>query len=314
MNGNSDLDLNKIALECGLDKNLDSRIVLHNIAELEEFYEKEILLKIYNYLLENLTNPEYLIQVIRCYDNYRDNTVLPSVAKILQRSTSSEDDEGIDLRVICAKSIANHKDTSYVTLLLDCMSNKKEHYKVRLACADALGKIGDKFAVSPLIDVVKDEEEKSIYLKESATKALGIIGDDRAVEPLISILNTKHGIFSKFSFLKEKIIEALDKLNINNERIFSALKKSLYDESPMVRINAIEAIMNSEDIRAEDCIRPCLSDPDNEVKKNALIALYNLSDRTILDEVIENNDYSEYLKEVAKELIEEYEDCEDEDE
>ncbi len=314
MNGNSDLDLNKIALECGLDKNLDSRIVLHNIAELEEFYEKEILLKIYNYLLENLTNPEYLIQVIRCYDNYRDNTVLPSVAKILQRSTSSEDDEGIDLRVICAKSIANHNDTSYVTLLLDCMSNKKEHYKVRLACADALGKIGDKFAVSPLIDVVKDEEEKSIYLKESATKALGIIGDDRAVEPLISILNTKHGIFSKFSFLKEKIIEALDKLNINNERIFSALKKSLYDESPMVRINAIEAIMNSEDSRAEDCIRPCLSDPDNEVKKNALIALYNLSDRTILDEVIENSDYSEYLKEVAKELIEEYEDCEDEDE
>ena len=314
MNGNSEIDLNNIALQCGLDKTLDHEIVLHNIIELEEFYEKETLLKIYNYLLETISNPQYLIQVIRCYDNYRDNRILPSVANILKKNVDFEDDDAIDLRVICAKSIANHKDTSYVTLLLDCMSNKKEHYKVRLACADALGKIGDRFAVTPLIDVVKDEDEKSVYLKETAAKALGIIGDDRAVEPLISILHTKNGIFSKFSFLKEKIIEALDKLNIHNELIFTALKKSLYDESPMVRINAIEAIMNSEDYRAEACIKPCLTDPDDEVKKNALIALYNLSDRTILDEVIETDEYSGYLKEIAQELIDEYENCEDEDE
>ena len=203
MNGNSEIDLNNIALQCGLDKTLDHEIVLHNIIELEEFYEKETLLKIYNYLLETISNPQYLIQVIRCYDNYRDNRILPSVANILKKNVDFEDDDAIDLRVICAKSIANHKDTTYVTLLLDCMSNKKEHYKVRLACADALGKIGDRFAVTPLIDVVKDEDEKSVYLKETAAKALGSIGDDRAVEPLISILHTKNGIFSKFSFLKE---------------------------------------------------------------------------------------------------------------
>ena len=92
----------------------------------------------------------------------------------------------------------------------------------------------------------------------------------------------------------------MDKLNINNEKIFSALKKSLYDESPLVRINAIEAIMNSEDSRAESCIKPCLKDPDDEVKKNALIALYNLSDRTILDEVIEKEEYSKYLIKIPK--------------
>ena len=314
MNGNSDIDLNKIALECGLDKTLDPQIVLHNIAELEEFYEKDDLIEIYKYLLNTIPNPEYLIQIVRCCDSYKNKDVLPVVIAILQKSVSIDDDEAIDLRVICAKSIAKYQDSSCVNILLDCMSNKKEHYKVRLACADALGKIGDKFAVTPLINVVKDEDEKSIYLKESATKALGIIGDDSAIEPLISILDTRTGIFSKFSFLKEKIIEALDKLNFNNEKIFSALKKSLFDESTMVRINAIEAIMNTEDYRAIDCIKPCLTDPDDEVKKNALIALYNLSDRTILDEVIENNDYSEYLKNVAQEIIDEYEDCEDEDE
>ena len=199
---------------------------MHNITELEEFYDKCDLVEIYNYLLETISVPEYLMQVVKCSDNYRDGSMLSPIAKILVRRPEEDNDDTVNLRVICAKAIANHKDTSYVSLLLDCMNNKQENYKVRLACADALGKIGDRFAVTPLINLVSDEDEKSIYLKESATKALGVIGDLRAVEPLISILDTKHGIFSKFSFLKEKIIEALGKLNVHNEQIFSALKKS----------------------------------------------------------------------------------------
>ena len=307
MSGNCEIDLNSIALKCGLDKDVDHDVVLHNICELEEFYEKQDLIEIYNYLLETISSPEYLSQIVKCSDCYRDASSLTPIAKLLVKNISSEDDY-INLRVICAKAIANHKDTSYVTLLLDCMNNKNENYKVRLACADALGKIGDRFAVTPLINLVSDEEEKSVYLKESATNALGVIGDIRAIEPLISILESKHGIFNKFSFLKEKIIEALGKININNEKVFKALKHSLMDESPMVRINAIEALMNSGDYRAEECIRICLTDPDDEVKRNAMIALYNLTDRSILDEIISNEEYPQSLKDEALSIIEEYED------
>ena len=71
------------------------------------------------------------------------------------------------------------------------MSNKNENYRVRLACADALGRIGDRFVVAPLISVVEDEDEKSIYLRESAATALGLLGDSRAIDPLVSILETK---------------------------------------------------------------------------------------------------------------------------
>ncbi len=306
--GNCEIDLNSIALRCGLSNEIDQSEVLHNINELEEFYERENLVEIYNYLLETVSNPEYLVQIVKCSDSYRDGSMLSPIAKLLVRRPDEDSDEAINLRVICAKAIANHKDTSYVTLLLDCMNNKNENYKVRLACADALGKIGDRFAVTPLINLVSDENEKSVYLKESATNALGVIGDLRAVEPLISILDSKHGLFSTFSFLKEKIIEALGKLNVHNDKIFDALRKSLMDESPMVRINAIEALMNSDDYRAEDCIRICLTDPDDEVKKNALIALYNLSDRGILDEVLNDEKYSQFLKDEAQTLIDEYED------
>ena len=187
------------------------------------------------------------------------------------------------------------------------MNNKDEHYKVRLACADALGKIGDRYAVAPLIDLVQDEEEKSVYLKESAASALGAIGDMRAIDPLVSILEAKQGFLDKFSFLKERVIEALGKLNLDNGKVLRALKKSLLDSSPMVRINAIEAIMNSDSEEAPDLIRDCLKDEDKEVQKNALIAMYNLEGKDIIDEVLLSNEYSDYLKEEAQDLLNEYE-------
>ena len=79
------------------------------------------------------------------------------------------------------------------------------------------------------------------------------------------------------------------------------------DSSALVRINAIEAIMNSGDDSAIDIIKPSLQDEDDEVKKNALIALYNLQGREILDEVIELPIYSQYLKDESISLINEYE-------
>ena len=225
-------------------------------------------------------------------------------------SKAPDDDTDKDaitsLRVMCAKAVSNYKDSSAMGALLYCLNNKDEDYKVRLACADALGRIGDKYAVEPLLDVVKDEEEKSVYLKESATSALGMIGDTSAIDPLISILESKQAFFDKFTFLKEKIVEALGKLNINNKKIIKALKASLMDSSPIVRINAIEAIMNSEDEDSVKFIKPCLRDEDNEVQRNALIALYNLEGKSILNEVIAGN-YSDSLKLEAKDLLKEYE-------
>ena len=217
-----------------------------------------------------------------------------------------ENDAIINLRVMCAKAISNYKDNSALGVLLYCLNNKNENYKIRLACADALGRIGDQYAVEPLINVLKDEEEKSVYLKETATTALGMLGDTSAIDPLISILESKQAFLDKFTFLKEKIVEALGKLNINNKKVIKALKISLMDSSPIVRINAIEAIMNSEDEESYDLIKPSLLDEDEEVRKNALIALYNINGKEILNEVV-NGDYPDSLKDEALELINEYE-------
>ncbi len=306
---NKVLDYKSILEKCGVGSASPSYVV-KNIANLEEFYDSSELVEIYNYCLQNIMDPVILINVVRFSNDYKSvSTMNILLDMLISKATDdvSENDDIINLRVMCAKAVSNYKDTSAMGALLYCLNNKKEDYKVRLACADALGRIGDRYAVEPLLNVVKDEEEKSVYLKESATSALGMIGDTSAIDPLISILESKQAFLDKFTFLKEKIVEALGKLNINNKKVIKALKTSLMDPSPIVRINAIEAIMNSDDEEAYDLIKPCLADEDEEVRKNALIALYNINGREILDEV-KTGSYPVSLKEDAAELLEEYED------
>lgn len=300
------IDYSLILESCGLNVASEEEVV-KNLTKLRDVHSEEELVLIYNYCLANIKIPEILIQVIKLADLYRSDDTLLILLDLLRIKSQESDDNLINVRALCAKAISNYKDNSTVMILLDCMNNKTEHYKVRLACADALGRIGDKYAVASLIDVVEDEEEKSVYLKESATFALGLLGDIRAIDPLVSILESKQGFLDKFSFLKEKIVEALGKLNLNNKKVLKALKSSLMDSSPLVRINAIEAIMNSEDDDAANLIRPSLKDEDDEVKRNALIALYNLLGRDILDEVLELPTYSDFLRNEARELLEMYE-------
>ncbi len=300
--------LDSIARDCGLSDDADVPSVINKIQALDEKFKADSLTEIYKYFLTITENTDVLKCIIQCSDRIRDKRILDGLLDLLLNK-ENKSDAYINVRVMCAKAIANLKDTSAVTPLLYCLNNKSENYKIRLACADALGKIGDKYAVAPLIAVVKDEDEKSVYLRESAASALGMLGDMRAVEPLVNILESQKGIWSKFTFLKERVIEALGKLRIvDDERVFNALKNSLADESAQVRINAIEAIMESENPKAAETIKTCmLEDVDWEVRKNALIALYNLEGRKILDEVA-NGVYPDELKMEAVSMIEEYED------
>jgi len=314
VSSNTNINLELIAQNCGLFAGFSSSDIISNIDKLKDNYSKNDLINIYNYMLIHAQSPEVIMHLIRCVDMYRDSSSLEYLVDILLLRNASDTDAATkekynNVRVMCAKAIANQKNTDVVSSLLYCLNNKDENYRVRLACADALGRIGDKYAVAPLIEVVKDEDEKSVYLRESAVSALGLLGDSRAVDPLVSILETKQGIMDKFSFLKERAIEALIKVGLcNSERVFRALRNSLSDESAQVRINAIEALMDSDHPKAFETIKNTLeNDTDVEVRKNAMIALYNMSDRSILDEVIKSSNYPDTLKVEAVTILDEYE-------
>ncbi len=274
--------------------------------ELKIKYNYQELNYLYKYILENSSNNQLLNYLIREINSTKNKNCLPFLIDFILRQNNNND--FLNLKVLAIKTISNFKDTSSVTALMYCLNDKNSNYKIRLASAEALGKIGDKNAFDTLGNIACDEKEKSAYIKESAVIALGMLGDKRALKVFNSIINTKQMFLSKFSYLKERIVEAMSKFDIEKDKLaLDILKKSLLDPSERVRISAIETLMNSNIKESYELIYERLKFDDNiEVKKNALVALYNISDRRILDEII-NGSYEIELKNYAKEIIIEYE-------
>ncbi|MDD3151119.1 MAG: HEAT repeat domain-containing protein, partial [Candidatus Gastranaerophilales bacterium] len=195
----------------------EDRIAL--IKELENFSENEIIDTL-NYFLIIEKHPDVLIQILTMLANYNSPKSIDALTEILlwKQKDNIDKERYLSIRQSSAVLLGNIKDTKGVLPLLYVLNNKDENYKLRLKSAEALGRIGDKYAVAPLIDVVSDENEKSLYIRESAAKALGMLGDIRAVTPLVSILETKKGIIDKFTFLKERVIEALGRIGDKDMR------------------------------------------------------------------------------------------------
>lgn len=313
---NKFLDFNVIASDCLIATDTDSTKVIELLNNLKKQYSEIEIIAIFNYFLKIEYRADVLCWIIKALDKYRDSSSLTPLTDLLlmKERTPKADytkDYYTNVRVLCAKAISNLKNHDSVHTLLYCLNDKNENYKVRLSCADALGKLGDKYAVTTLMNVVSDEEEKSVYIRESAAVALGLIGDLRAVDSLVNILENKNGIMDKFTYLKEKVVEAICKLNTNDNRVFNALKNSLNDENPQVRINAIEALMEYDTEEATGLIKKMLKDDDDEVKTNAVIALYNRNGKASLEEIINTEDYPQICKDEARNIIQNEEDYEE---
>lgn len=259
----------------------------------------------FKYILEQKKDTTLLDKTIREINQTRfKENLAPLIDFILN---PHKEESFLGLKVLAIKTISNYKDTTAVSSLMYCLNNKDSNYKIRLAAAEALGKIGDKNAFESLTNVVYDEKEKSTYIKESAVIALGMLGDTRALDVFNSIIDTKQMFLDKFSYLKERMLEAISKFDISKDKkTIDILKKTLLDRSPRIRIAAIETIMNSDLEQGYELIYDRLISDDNiEVKKNALVALYNISDERILKEVIKG-EFSFELKKYAKEILDEY--------
>lgn len=310
MANNNPLNLDCLIEECKINSSCGSVEIINLIKELASKYDEDELASIYNHFFDRSRDYNVIIFLIKQIDKLRNHSSVSVLVDTLImrekfKDRIKDDDSRTQIRIMVAKTLANLKDNQAVYPLLYCLNNKDENYKIRLSCAEALGKIGDKYAVSPLVDLLEDETESSVYIKESAAFALGMIGDMKAVESLVSILESKKGIIDKFTFLKERAIEALNKINFKSDRVFRALKNSLIDESAQVRINAIEALMNTEDHRVTDLIKGMLNDSEREVVKNAVIALYNLEGEKILEAIMKDENSSEFAKIEAGDLLEE---------
>ena len=140
-----------------------------------------------------------------------------------------------------------------------------------------------------------------------------MIGHMRAVEPLVAIPESNESFISKFSFLKERILETLRKIGSKDDRTFKAIKKSLLDNSPFVRIDAIEALSELDDDRVIPLIEDRLFDEDEEVAKSAVVALYNILGEEYLFEMRRRPDIPLCCIEEAEAILDDNEDEYNED-
>ena len=92
----------------------------------------------------------------------------------------------------------------------------KDIDQVQICSVEALGKIGDKRAVKPLIELLNNGDN---FVRKYVANALGYIGDERAVEPLIELLNNGSP--------RERTCAANALHQIGGERAIKALEKDL---------------------------------------------------------------------------------------
>ena len=112
-----------------------------------------------------------------------------------------------DEAMVALKNIGEQAIIPLVTSLKD------KNWRTRLKATEALGVLGSKTAVQPLIEMVQSDPDTAV--RQDAIQALGNIGDPSAVEQLLGVLNEPR--------LQVQAVEALGK--IGDSRALPTLMK-----------------------------------------------------------------------------------------
>jgi len=160
-------------------------------------------------------------------------------------------------------NIQKLKQKRNINALVKALTYKKDP-NIRKWAADALGELGEKQAVAPLIAALDDQETD---VKCSAAAALGKLGDPRAVEPLIKSLED---ILVRKS--AARVLQRLGK--VATPGLLAALEHDNKD----VRRYVAEILGNLEDPTAVEPLIKSLGDDDSSVRRSVATALGNLGD------------------------------------
>lgn len=142
--------------------------------------------------------------------------------------------------------------------------------------AETLGKIGDKRAVEPLIQVLKSSSDPGLL--EAAAEALGRLKDKRAVPALQSVLKT--GTVA----VRGKAVDALAELG--GAKAVKALRSiSVNDPSPGIREKALHALQGADAAarQAEGQTGEQVGASANEAQKRGIRITLSMLDETLCE-------------------------------
>ena len=219
---------------------------------------------------------------------------MQSSLRVILRNLSSKDKEK---RRIAAEELGRLGDPRAITPLIEA-SGRGGGERAKRAAIRALANVGMP-AIRPLINTMLSSGE-SIFRRASAAEALGLIGSRRAVKPLLRAMNDSsidvrlHALVS-LSRLREKsavpyIVRALSDesggVRVNaasalgsfrSKRAVVPLVKALKDEKWYVRQRAARSLGLIGDRRAAEGLRSAMREPRPAVAKAAREALEKLA-------------------------------------
>ena len=150
---------------------------------------------------------------------------------------------------------------------------------VRRSAAEALGSIGSKKAIEPLINVLTTD--KGSKVRESAAEALGSIGSKKAIEPLINVLTTDKG-----SKVRESAAEALGSIG-SKKAIESLINALSTGKDSDVRWSAAFALGRIGSEKAiESLINALSTGKDSGVRRSAAFALGRIGSELAIEPLI----------------------------
>ncbi len=146
--------------------------------------------------------------------------------------------------------------------------------EVREEAARALGDLGDRRAVNPLIELLGDDNR---YVRREAAKSLGKIGDEHAIPALINALKDED------RYGREGAAEGLGGMG---EKAFSSLIRAIKDEDWHVRMGAAIAFRIIGDKNALKVLIPAMKDENRFVRREVIKSLGRIGDHSVIDTLI----------------------------
>lgn len=159
------------------------------------------------------------------------------------------------------------QDPAAIQLLIAALRDDADRtevggYPLRRNAARALGKLGDRAAVSELIEALTCSD---FYVREAAAQALGEFAEAAAVAPLVALLTVADQPYAA-------ILEALGQLGEVSS--IAAIEPFLTHAQPRIQFAAARALYQlTGDAQYGDRLIAALQHPDLQLRRSALLDL-----------------------------------------
>ncbi len=144
------------------------------------------------------------------------SAAVPSLLKALENYKARK-------RFLICEILGEIKDPEAVPALLDHLEDMEANPSVASAAARALGKIGDRRAVDPLMEAVDSADRELAY---NSIQALGTLRAQQAVDPLLKKVDSERTTFYQMR-VGNAAIAALGKLRTRKPAVLRKFKSIL---------------------------------------------------------------------------------------